>query len=171
MSINSMYICNPMYLLHFKDILIILILIRQTTNTTDSKQVHLNTHTAWTDRVQSRHYVSFNGTGVLYHVSSTTSLKWKHRTYKCSTVPCSVHKCISHLNCRRMSCLFIEVPQLIFLYRDDYIIRTFYWYSSLFPCISYEEGMSIMLIIILCVTAVLQPGRRRRLPSTDLFWD
>lgn len=81
------YMFNQMYLLHFKDILIIL--IRQTTNTTDSKQVHLNTHTAWIDRVQSRHYVSFNGTDVLYHVSSTTSLKWKHRTvYKCSTIPC-----------------------------------------------------------------------------------
>ena len=111
-SFNSMYIFNPMYLLHFKDILIIL--IRQTTNTTNSKQVHLNTHTAQTDRVQSRHYVSFNDTDVLYHVSSTTSSKWKHRTYKCSTVPCRVYKCISHLNCRRTFYLFIEVTQLIF---------------------------------------------------------
>ncbi len=160
MSINSMYICNPMYLLHFKDIL---------TNTTDSKQVHLNTHTAQTDRVPSRQYVSFNDTDVLYHVSSTTSLKWKHRTYKCSTVPCSVQKCISHLNCRRTFYFFIEVPQLIFLYRDDYIIRTFYWFSSLFPCISYKEVMSIMFTIIFCVTAALQPGRL--LLSTDVFWD
>ena len=97
---------------HFKDILIIL--IRQTTNITNSKQVHLNTHTAFNNHVQSRHYVSFNDTDVLYHVSITTSAKWKHRTYRCSTVPCSVYKCISHLNCRRKSCLFVEVTQQIF---------------------------------------------------------
>lgn len=66
-SFSSMYILNPMHLLHFKDILIIL--IRQTTNITDSKQIHLNSCTAWTDRVQSMQYVSFNDTDVLYHVS------------------------------------------------------------------------------------------------------
>lgn len=111
------YIFNQMYLLHFKDILIIL--IRQTTNTTDSKQVDLNTHTAWTDRVQSRYYVSFSDTDVLYHVSSTTSSKWKHRTvYKCSTIPCSVYKCISNLKFY----LFAEVTQLIFFF-NIYIER------------------------------------------------
>lgn len=88
-----MYIFILMYLLHLKDILTIL--MRQMTNINNSKQVHLNSHTAWMDHVTSRDYVNFNDTDVLYHVTSATSSKWKDRTYRCSTDPCSIYNCIA----------------------------------------------------------------------------
>lgn len=120
-----LYIFNPTYLLHMKDILIIL--MRQTTDITDSKRVFLNTHTAWTEHVQSMQYVSFNGTDVLYHVSNTTFFfcffpKREHRTYKCCTPSWSRYKCISPLDCRRIFYFFLYWcnTTYLFKYRDDY---------------------------------------------------
>lgn len=144
-----MYIFIPMYLWHFKDILTIL--IRQMTNITNSKQVHLNTHTAWMDRVTSRDYVSFNDTDVLYHVSSTTSSKWKHRTYKC-TVPCSFYKRISRFNCRRRFYLFVEVTQLKFLYIERWLyydnIVLFLIFIYIHKLLSWSGTSTMFMIIV-----------------------
>lgn len=123
---------------------ILIILLRRTTNITNSKHVHLNTHTARADHVQSIHFVRVNDMDVLYLVSRTTSSEWKHRNYNAARFPVvCISALVTWIVKEGFICLWGNTANL---FRGDYIIETFLIF--LFLHITSMDGISVLSTIL-----------------------